>query len=220
MSDKGGQDIVQRLAACDQKGYVGFYQIKKHQNIIDFSFVFNKRCHDSGINCILYLPCEEILVTGSNGDKKLKFWNIQNNDLQLKQPANNIPSQIYNDSLLSINNFLLVGELEGIRVYHHEHGTISFSFFYKNEEFGGIYSIKYLGNNYFICGRSFGFCSIFLLREDVKYIRKVNIFRNNNLRTSDQNFNVLKDEFCNSNICVKKNSETDGNILVGQEIKL
>ena len=214
LADKGGQDIVQRFAACDQNGYVGFYQIKKYENNIDFSFVFNKLCHDSEINCILYLRYEKILVTGSNGDKKLKFWNIQNNDLQLKEPVYDIPSRIYNDSLLNINSYLLVGESDGIRAYLHEHGAISFSFFYKNEEFGGIYSIKYLGHNYFICGRSFGFCSIFLLREDGKYIRKVNIFRNNNLRTSDEEFNVSNDEFYISNICVKRKSETNGNILV------
>ena len=128
-----------------------------------------------------------------------------------------IPSVIYKDSLLNINKNLLIGEKNGIRVYHCENKKFSFSFFYKNEEFGKVYSINSLGNNYFICGRSFGFCSIFLLREEEgkgKSIRKINIFRNNNLRTSYESFEVNNDKYYINNICIKKTSVATGNILV------
>ena len=116
-----------------------------------------------------------------------------------------------------MNNHLLVGEKDGIEVYLIENKRFFFSFFYKNEEFGNVYTINPLGNNYFICGRSFGFCSIFLLREEEgkgKSIRKINIFRNNNLRTSDEAFEVTKDNYYINNICIKKTSVATGNILV------
>jgi len=104
--------------------------------------------------------------------------------------------------------------------------------FFKNEEFGGVFSINSLGRNNFIYGRSLGFCSIFLLREN--NIRKVNIFRNNNLSVYNNN-NVIRynrtyiagfhtqnnlndigtfnNDYAITDICVKEDSENKGYIL-------
>ena len=120
---------------------------------------------------------EKVLV--SRGDNNLRFWTFQASNLQLIKEFENISSIVYNNSLLDINGNLIVGEKNGIRVIKLENRSFTYSYFYKNEEFGDVLSIKSLGRNNFICGRSIGFCSIFLLRE--KNIRKVNIFRNNNL---------------------------------------
>lgn len=82
-----------------------------------------------------------------------------------------------------------MGEKNGISVIKHENKRFTYSYFYKNEEFGGVFSINSLGRNNFICGRSLGYCSIFLLRENS--IRKVNIFRNNNLSIYN-NSNIIR----------------------------
>ena len=202
----------ERFAVCDKNGFISFYNIEKNNNNISFSFIFKKKCHDSGINCILNLPDEEMLVSLSY--ENLIFWEIQNRDLRSLYEFRNNSAAYYKDSLLAIDGNLLVGEYNGIRVYRYDGRRISYSFFYKNKEFGNVYSIKHLGNNYFICGRSFGFCSIFLLRERTKNIRKINIFRNNNLRTSDEEFEVMNDNYLINNICVKRTSADRGNILV------
>ena len=204
----------ERFALCDKDGFISFYKIKKINDNVNFSIILKKKCHDFDINCIIYLKDEEILVSVSNGDKKLIFWEIQNQDLHLLKEFINNSSTFYNDSLLNLDKNLLVGEKDGIRVYHHEEKVITFSFFYKNEEFGSFYSIKYLGNNYFICGRSFGFCSIFKLKEKEKNIRKINIFRNNNVITSMKEFDIMNDNYFINNICVKKTSVATGDILI------
>ena len=146
--------------------------------------------------------------------EKLIFWKIQNGDLQSLYEFNNISLIHSYDCLLAINGYLLVGENNRIRVFNYTGRRITFSFFYENDEFGRIYSMKYLGNNYFICGRSFGFCSLFLFRENTKTIRKINIFRNNNLKTSDKNIDEDKDDFLINNICICKTSSGTGNILI------
>ena len=217
-NNDNNNEINKTFAVCDQSGFIGLYKITKNNNIIKFSFIHNIKCHESNINCILYLPHDKILVSGS---EKLKSWEIQDNNLDINLNlleeilGNNLV--LYNNSLLNMNKHLLVGEKDGIEVYFIENKRFFFSFFYKNEEFGNVYTINPLGNNYFICGRSFGFCSIFLLREEEgkgKSIRKINIFRNNNLRTSDEAFEVTKDNYYINNICIKKTSVATGNILV------
>ena len=108
----------------------------------------------------------------------------------------------------------MVGQKNGIRVFHHEQGIIRNYYFFNNEEFadefGGVFSMRSLGKNYFICGRAFGFCSVFLLRE--KSIRKINIFKNNN--ASVKPYNLIKDNYYIIDICVKETSENEGIILI------
>ena len=210
-------EIIKRIVVCDKNEYIGFYDIKNlNNNNINISFSFKKKCHNSPINCILYLSEEELLVARSKGDQKLTFWKIQDRNLIQFLCLNNATSIISNDSLLDINGNLLVGEKNGINVFHHkkkDNGIdINFSFFFKNEEFGGVFSMKSLENNYFICGRSFGFCSVFLLRE--KSIRKINIYRNNNLRASDKPYDIYDVKYRITSICVQKTSEKNGNILI------
>ena len=214
--------IIKRFATCDQEGFVNIYNIRNGDNISTNIFSsFNKECHQHSINCILYVPNEEIFVSGSNQDREVKFWEIKENDLIIMEVFANISFTIYNESFLNINKFILIGDKDGIRVYkivinNQLRKRIEYSFYYKNEEFGIVYSIKSLGSltreppsrtigkNYFICGRSFGFCSIFLLREKEKSIRKINIFRNNNQSSSEHGFNVIRDDFCINNICVEE----------------
>ena len=237
MIEERNRQIIGRLAVCDQEGYIGLYNIKNNDII---SFLFRKKCHDSKIHCILYLSKEKVLV--SRGDNNLRFWTFQASNLQLIKEFENISSIVYNNSLLDINGNLIVGEKNGIRVIKLENRSFTYSYFYKNEEFGDVLSIKSLGRNNFICGRSIGFCSIFLLRE--KNIRKVNIFRNNNLSVynnsnaikysrsfitpfdiqrvfrdnyliTDRNVKKISNsDYAVTDICVKEVSENEGYILI------
>ena len=217
------QEIIRRIAVCEQNGYIGLYNIKEDEDYISFSF--KVQCHSKNVNCIIYLPEENILVSGSSSssekntkkgeEQNLKFWKIKVDKNELALIASfGINSPISNNSLLDINGNLLVGQTNCIRVFHHEQGIIAYNYYFNNEEFedglGGIFSIKPLRKNYFICGRAFGFCSIFLLRE--KSIRKINIFRNNN--ASIKPYNLLDDKFYITDICVKEKSEIDGYILI------
>ena len=221
------QVIVKRFAVCDQFGFINIYKIEKERNndnsyTYNFSSIFNKKYHQHSINCILYVPNENILLSGSNEDKDIIFWDIENNGLILKKRID-ISFKIYNESFLNINNFILIADKDSINVYiiykyifdNRLNKKIEHSFSYKNEEFGIIYSIKSLPfitreqrNSsecyYFICGRSYGYCSIFLLRKKGKSIRKVNIFRNNNLMSSERTYNFLEDEFYIKNICFEE----------------
>ena len=215
--DDTNPNIIKKIIVCDQDGYIGIYNIKPYNNNnikITVEFQFKKRIHNNRpINCILYLPDEQLLVSGSYEDKSLYFWEIQENDLRNVKQFSHIEygSTIYNDSLLDINGKLLVGVEKGIIIYRHRNREITFFDYFENEEFGGVYSIKSLENNYFICGRSYGFCSLFLLRETA--IRKINIFRNNNL-SFNGNYNAQNDEYHITNICIKKINDSFGYILV------
>lgn len=70
--EEKNRQAIERLTVCDQKGYIGLYDIKNNSNI---SFLFRQKCHDSKINCILYIPNEKVLV--SRGDNNLRFWSIE-----------------------------------------------------------------------------------------------------------------------------------------------
>ena len=212
LDERTGQNL-KRLIVCDKNGDIGLYNINNTERNIDVSFVFKKNCHDNEINCILYLPEEQMLVSGSKLDKNIKFFEIRENDLVLTDCLNDIPSTMHNGSLLNINGNLLIGEKNGIRVVHHENRRIISSYFFNNEEFGGVYIMKYLGNNYFICGRSFGFCSLFLLSENS--IRKINIFRNNNLVNYNNICNDRVDNYYITDICIRKiTGQSYGYILI------
>ena len=121
----------------------------------------------------------------------------------------NTYSTKYTESLIDIKSYfkgkflsyLLIGEEDGISIIEHNAHEIINSKYYKDEEFGGVYSIKSLGNNYIICGRSFGFCSIFLLQGND--LMKINVFRNNNLNASNKIYDLKKDFYYITNICVK-----------------
>ena len=210
--DVNRQNIIKRIIVCDKEGFIGIYNIENVNSQLKFSFSFKKRCHMHEIDCILYIPEEQILVSGSGADRNIKFWEIQNNNLILKDCLRNIPSTAYHNSLLNINGNLLIGEENGIRVVRHQHKRIISSYFFKDEDFGGVFAMKHLGNNYFICGRSFGYCSLFLLRENS--IRKINIFRNNNLSVYQDANSTRNDEYSITDICIRKKSETKGNILI------
>lgn len=198
-----------KIFTCDNLGYICIYTIsKKFYNRFKISLTFINKFHESSINSILYLPDDNILVSGSNEDKKLIFYNITENSIENKNILYNYSTK-YTESLIDIksNNidkllsYLLIGEEDGIMVIQHKaHNKIK-SKNYKDKEFGGVYSIKSLGYNYIICGRSFGFCSIFLLQED--NLMKINVFRNNNLRASNRRYDLKNDSFYITNICVK-----------------
>ena len=202
-----------KMAVCDQNGYIGIYDIIDNEIVL----YFNKKCHNSYINCILYLPEDEMLDSGSNGGGILKFWEIGDKCLKLLD-SKKIPSTIYNGSLLDIKGYLLVGEKNGIRVFQHENRMILNTYFFKNEEFGRVYVMKNIHDDYFICGRSFGFFSIFLRRDSC--IRKINIFRNNNLKCSEDKYDVNDDNFYITDICcVKGESDNEGYILISSADK-
>ena len=210
--DVNAQEIIKRIIVCDEEGSIGIYNIKNVDSKLEFSFSFKKTFQRHKIDCILYIPEEQILVSGSQRDKNIKFWEIQSNNLILKDSIKNIPFTVYHNSLLNINENLLIGEKNGIRVVRHQNKRIISSYFFKDKEFGGVFAMKHLGNNYFICGRSFGFCSLFLLRENS--IRKINIFRNNNLSVYQNENTIRNDPYSISDICIRRISNIEGNIII------
>ena len=74
--------------------------------------------------------------------------------------------------------------------------------------------MKVIDNDYFICGRNYGFCSIFKMRNS--FIRKINIFRNNNLMFSENinKSNFKNDDYYITNICCAQINEKEGYILI------
>ena len=197
-------DIIKRIAVCDINGYIGLYDINyKNNDINNINIVFNINIHQQKscyFNCILYLQTERLLVLSSQNS--LKFWSISSNDLKQYKEFSDITAMKCNDNLLDINGNLLVGVIDGINVYHYRRRNITLAFCYKNKEFGGVFSMKSLNNNYFICGRSYGFCSIFLLREN--NIRKINVFRNNNQSIYKKDVNINNDKYFITNIYVRR----------------
>ena len=202
----------ERIIVCDQKGFISLYEIKFNESKIVFFLMFNIKYHQSSINNILYLSDDDFLISLCNGEVALKFWEINNNGLKYIDGFGDETFLNNNNCMLNIKNevkgeligFLLIGAKYGIQIIKHKNKKIiGKNDFYEDIEFGDIYSIKYLRNNYFICGRSFGFCSIFLLRED--NIRKINIFRNNNSWFyNPYSFNSQFDKYYITDICFKK----------------
>lgn len=196
------QDIIGKIVVSDIYGYIHFYSIQNNNSSINILYSFNKNYQESCINNMLYIENEKILVI--NYQHLLEFWKYRENDLQSLKKFK-IISSISNNNLLDINGNLLVGEQKGITIIHHENGEITNKYFYEDNGFGSVYSINNLGNDYFICGRSFGFCSIFLLKDN--NIRKINIFRNNNLSVYDENNKYEKDNYLITDICIKETSD-------------
>ena len=206
--EKANSQDLKKMAVCDQTGNIGIYDIAQGE----VYFSFNKKCHGSSINSILYIEEEDIIVSGCNKENCLCFWEIKEKDLNRINDEIIKAYPVYNNSLSNIEENLLVGELNGIRVFKHENRVIINSFFFENGEFGSIFVIKHIENDYFICGRAFGFCSIF--RKRYFSIRKVNIFRNNNLRASNEKYDFDNDIYYITDICCVKTSDKTGYILV------
>ena len=71
------------MAICDKYGYIGIYNIHNDEKEIKFDFKY--KCHNSCINCIIYLPEEKYLVSSSSEEKKLIFWEINEQKKNLIQ---------------------------------------------------------------------------------------------------------------------------------------
>ena len=216
--DSDNQDAIKKIAVCDKYGFIGFYKIKNetinnNNNIIKITFDFKIAQQSQSLyQCILYLKTERLWVLSK--PDRLKFWSISPNEIRQYKEFSNITTMKCKDNLLDIRGNLLVGVSDGINVYRYDNRNIRLSFCYKNEEFGGVFSMKFLKNsdNYFICGRSYGFCSVFLLRGN--HIRKINIFRNNNQSVYNKRNNIQNDQYFITNICINKVSRDSGYILV------
>ena len=68
MIESGGNEPTNRMAVCDQEGLIGIYDINNKDG--EPSFNFMNKCHSHDIKSILYVPEENLLVSGSNEDKK------------------------------------------------------------------------------------------------------------------------------------------------------
>ena len=88
------------------------------------------------------------MVSGSDRDRNLKFWRIKEakKELELVNSFDNIYSTISSNSLLNINKKLLVGQKNGIRVFHLEQGIIRNCYFFNNEELGDEFGVYFLFN--------------------------------------------------------------------------
>ena len=164
------------FASCSRDGKVKIWSENYNE----------KKCinaHNTYVNSILKLN-NGLLVSGSNGEGALKFWNLQ--DFSLYKVFKNIYATAYNNSLLEFDNMLFVGEKDGIGIFLLENNIKSF--FYKNKELERILSLCYIGNNIIAAGSTNG--NIYLY----KIIKKPNlIFENMNI--FENNLNEIKEEF-------------------------
>jgi len=131
--------------------------------------------HTTYVNSILKLK-NNMIVSGSNGEKSLKFWSLI--DYSLIKSFNNFYSTAYNNSLLEVDNILYVGENEGIRIYSLEQNIQSF--FYQNSNLKRVLSLCYIGNNTIIAGTANGFIYMYqILKKSFLTLENINIIKNN-----------------------------------------
>ena len=146
-----------------------------------------KKCinaHSTYVNSILKLN-NDILVSGSNGEGALKFWNL--NDFSLYKTFNNIYSTAYNNSLIEIDNILFVGEKGGIRIFQVKNNNNIDSTIYKDSSIW-ILSLSSIGNDIIIAGAKNG--NIYLY----KIIKQGNI-NLENINVIQNNVKIVKNEF-------------------------
>ena len=118
------------------------------------------------------------LVSGSNGDKKIKFWDL-NNYSKIKT-FSNINSTQYNNCLIEVDNNIFVGEKNGIRIFTIKNNLIEDKF-YEDNDLERVLALYYLGNNIIIAGSTTGFIYLYKIRENNEIItlENINVFRNN-----------------------------------------
>ena len=201
------------IAISDQNGDIFLYSLINHKDDFQISFIFHRKCHAFSISNMIYSPYEDALVTICEGDGALRFWKFDGTVLMIYKSFSTLCFRKINRCMLDILlknekgdsiGYLLIGAKDGIQVIRHKLNEKPVQHnYYKDKELGDIYSMRYLGNNYFICGRAFGFCSIFLLRENGN-IRKINVFKNNNAWVYSRFDKIISDHFLISDICVKK----------------
>ena len=149
--------------------------------------LWKKKCinaHSTYVNSILQLS-NDILVSGSNGEGALKFWNL--NDFSLYKTFNNIYSTAYNNSLIEIDNILFVGEKGGIRIFQVKNNNNIDSTIYKDSSIW-ILSLSFIGNDIIIAGAKNG--NIYLY----KIIKQGNI-NLENINAIQNNLKIVKNEF-------------------------
>ena len=131
--------------------------------------------HNTYINSILKLN-NGMLVSGSNGERALKFWDL--NDYSLYKSINNIYSTAYNNTLLEVDNILFVGEKDGIRIFDLENNLRSY--FYEDKKLDRILSLFYIGDNILIAGTSTGFIYLYqIIKQPFFTLEKINVIKNN-----------------------------------------
>jgi len=137
-----------------------------------------KKCinaHTTYVNSILKLK-NNMLVSGSNGNQALKFWNLDN--YTLIKSFKNFYSTAYNNTLLEVDNVLFVGEKEGIRIYSLEGNILSF--FYQNSELNTVLSLCYIGNNIIIAGTTTGYIYMYqIIKKPFLTLESINVIKNN-----------------------------------------
>ena len=166
------------FASCARDGKVKIW----NENYIE------KQCinaHGTYVNSILMLK-NDMLVSGSNGEGTLKFWNLK--DYSLCQTFNNIYSTAYNNSLIEVGNILFVGEKGGIRIFSVKNNNNIESVFYNEIDSIRFLSLSSIGNDIIIAGGTNG--NIYLY----KIIKKNNIYLEN-INVIWNDFKTIKEEF-------------------------
>ena len=169
------------FASCSRDGKVKIWSE-------NYSEKYCINAHNSYINSILKLN-NGLLVSGSNGEGSLKFWNLK--DLSLYKAFNDIYSTAYNNCLLEVDNILFVGEKSGIGIYSLEKNNIK-PYFYKDEKLKRILSICYIGNNIIASGSTNGNIFLFkIIKKKNLTLENINIIKNNlNLKKEEFNFAI------------------------------
>ena len=135
------------------------------------------------------------MISGSNGDKSLHIWDLEN--FALIKSYKNIKSTAYNNSIIKINDNILIGEKNGIRfiILSKNFDT----FLYENKDLNSVLSLYYFGNNIILAGTSTGFIYIYNLiyRKDINSLKNIDIIKYNL-----NSINNMKDSWQNAVTCI------------------
>ncbi len=116
-----------------------------------------------------------MLVSGSNGERALKFLNL--NDFSLYKTFNNIYSTAYNNSLIELDNNLFVGEKGGIRIFQIQNNNIDYVFY--KDSFIRILSLSSIGNDFIFAGATNGNIYLYkIIKHGNINLEKINVTRN------------------------------------------
>ena len=197
----------EQFASCARDGKVKIWSNKNYKEIACIN------AHNTYINSILKLNNNDLLVSGSNGESSLKFWNL--NNFELYKSFNNIYSTAYNNTLLEVDDILFVGEKSGIRIFN-----LNTNFkptFYKDNKIERVLCLYYIGNNMITAGSGTGFIYVYeIIRKPTLTLKNIIKIKNNiEAKIGNYNFNLAVSDltfYSNYQKCFIISCSIDGSI--------